>query len=513
MKRKMFRRLMAASLTTVMIAGLVGCGSNPGTSESSGSSESGSSESSKQSESSSEGSESTSEAPSESESEGNVEKYTPLTDENGNVYDLGGMEVTIYSWFDDAGNQTGAYGEACQEWREWVQETYNFKMVWDTSHGWGGTSDDFSNYVTTNGDDNNYIFCMANRPDLTSFMNNGLMYDLATLDCLDFSDRKYSLNAVHEFFAKGNSIYAFSSGFPEAREGIFFNKRLLEETTGKNADYIYDLQKNNEWNWSALEDLLKQIQANGDVDGDGVTDIYGISGNTGSWVTDIVFSNGGRWFDRDADGKLVCTAQDPKTVEAFEFAKRIMESDYWYKNPYTGDEAGTHWDYFFDAFSKEEKYVFLPESAYNMTGNNRFSKAADEPSAADFGFVMIPKSDSMSEYTNKYSDNVYAIPACYDADKAWKIAFAYDQFFELVPGYEDFNPGLSGYMAGASDSREVDETIARMSSEGGCVDLTSLVPGVNIGEDLQWFSADYDVSALIEATITKWQTAVDEANK
>lgn len=501
MKREMFRKLMAASLATVMVAGLAGCGDNNDPSANSGSSVNNPGESSGEVTPGSSGEEPGQE----------VSKYTPLKDENGNVYDLGGIEVVLYTWFDDAGNMSGAYGEAAQEWREWVQETYNFTFTWDTSHGWGGTSEDFSNYVTTGGDNNYYVFCMANRPDLTSFKDMGLMYDVGSLDCMDFSDTKYTLNAAHTAFSKGNSVYAFFAGYPEPRAGMFFNKRLLEDTTGKNADYIYDLQKNNQWTWDTFEDLLKQVQANGDTNGDGVADIYGVSGNTGSWVTSIVFSNGGRWVDME-NGKLALKAQDPKTIEGFEFAKRVMDSDYWYKNPYTGDEAGAHWDYFFDAFRNEGKVVFLPEDAYNMQGNNRFSRAADDPAADEFGFVMIPKGPSASGYTNKYSDNIYAIPGCYDKDKAWKIAFAYDQYFELIPGYEDFNPNLAAYMAGASDSREVDETIARMASEGACLDLSSIVPGIDLGADLQWFPADQDVSALIEATLTKWQTAVDEAN-
>ena len=430
----------------------------------------------------------------------------PLTDAYGNVYDLGGMEVTLYTWFDEEA-VTDAYGEAREEWREWIQETYNFTFTIDSSHGWGGTSEDFSNYVSTGGDANNYIFCMANRPDLTAFMNNGLMYDLATLDCLDFSDRKYTQNALHDYFTKGTGIYAMYAGVPEPRAGVFFNKGLLEQTTGMTADDIYDLQKNNEWTWSKFEEILKKIQAGGDVDGDGVTDIYGIAGNTGSWVTNIVFSNGGRWFDKE-NGNLVCTAYDSRTVDGFLFAKRIMESEYWYQQP-----EGREWDYFFDAFNKEGKFVFLPEDAYNMTGNNRFSKAADTPPEDDYGFVMTPRSDSATSYTNRYSDNVYAIPACYDQDTAWKIAFAYDQFFAQIPGYEDYNPRLSRYYAGASDSRAVDETIVRMCSEGGCVDYTSLVPGVDIGPDLQWFDPYQDVYDLLGATITKWEDAVRDANR
>lgn len=501
MKREMFRKLMAVSLATCMVAGLAGCGNGDEQGNQSSSSD-------PVQQSSVEPSNSEPAQPDSSEPEPVVSKYTVLTDENGNVYDLGGAEITLYTWFGE-GEAVDAYGEARDEWREWIQETYNFTFTVDSNHGWGGTSEDFTNYVSTGGDDNNYIFAMANRSDLNEMMKQGLMYPVSDLGCMDFSDAKYA-NNVYDLFSRGGKVYAFAAGLPEPRGGIYFNKRLLEETTGMTADDLYDLQKNNQWNWAAFEDVMKKIQAGGDIDGDGITDIYGVSGNTGSWVTNIVFSNGGRWFDRDDSGKIVCKAQDPKTVEGFEFAKRIMDSDYWYKNPYTGDEAGEHWDYFFAAFKDEGKIVFLPEDAYNMTGENRFANGQHED---DYGFLMTPFGNSATGYTNKYSDNVYAIPACYDAEKAWKIAFAYDLWFDTIAGFEDYNPHKSGYYQGASDTREVDETIDRMSKEGGCVDLTSIVSGVDIGADLQWFPADQDVSALIEATITKWQTAADEANQ
>ena len=63
----------------------------------------------------------------------------------------------------------------------------------------------------------------------------------------------------------------------------------------------------------------------------------------------------------------------------------------------------------------------------------------------DFGFVCFPKGPNATDYRNCYTDNVYAIPACYDADKAWKIAFALNVYTDPVPGYEDYNDRLSGY--------------------------------------------------------------------
>lgn len=506
MKRKMLRRLMAASLATVMVAGMVGCGSNPGSSDNPSDSNPSASTPSE-----STPSESTPSGGDES-SEENVEKYTALTDENGNVYDLGGMEITLYTWFDET--PSGAYGEAQQEWREWVESTYNFKFVWDSSHNWGGTSDDFTNYVSTNGDDNNYIFCMCQRADLTAMMNQGLMYDLSTLDCLDFSDQKYVRNQVHSLFSKGSSVYAMSPNWPEPRHGMFFNKKKLEEATGLTADYIYDLQKDNNWTWDTFKDILEKIKQGGDTDGDGVDDIYGLSGNgSNEIVSGFVRSNGGNWFNRDANGKVTCTATDPKTIRGVQFAQELIASDYFYKNPYTGEEAGTHWNYFEAAFREEEKFVFLIDQAYQLTGNNIYSAISENKVPFDLGFVMLPKGEDADGYNNMYIDNVFAIPGCYDADKAWKIAFAFDQYFETIPGYEDFNPNMAGYMAGVSDSRIVDETLTRMASEGTMLDYTVLLPDVSIGSDLQWLPTDQDASALIEATLTKWELAAEEANK
>lgn len=40
----------------------------------------------------------------------------------------------------------------------------------------------------------------------------------------------------------------------------------------------------------------------------------------------------------------------------------------------------------------------------------------------------------MDHYVNYAKDNVFVIPSCYDEDKAWKLAFAYNLYTDPVPG-------------------------------------------------------------------------------
>ena len=49
----------------------------------------------------------------------------------------------------------------------------------------------------------------------------------------------------------GDAIYGMSGEFPEAKGGMYFNKRLLKEA-GIDPQEIYDLQENMEWTWERI---------------------------------------------------------------------------------------------------------------------------------------------------------------------------------------------------------------------------------------------------------------------
>ena len=78
-----------------------------------------------------------------------------------------------------------------------------------------------------------------------------------------------ALDEVVKLLEKGNSFYAFNFGVPEPREGMFFNKRILQEN-GYDPDLPYDMQKDGTWTWETFEELCKKLTR--DTDNDGVND-------------------------------------------------------------------------------------------------------------------------------------------------------------------------------------------------------------------------------------------------
>ena len=482
----MFKRIMAASLATAMTASLAACGdkTTPAPEASApvdsteASSEAGTDETTVE------------EVP-------EVEQMTALTDADGNVYDLGGMEVVIRDWWytEPENYPSNAYEEAEQEYRDWIQETYNFTIRRECSLEWGDpATEELTNYVSTGGDDNNYVFALTPMASTTSAVQSGMMYDLATLDCLDFTESKF-VNKVHELYGKAGSIYAMATGAGEPRCGIFFNKRLLEEAN-IDPESIYDMQANGTWTFEAWENLCKQVHR--DTNNDGEIDVYAVNANDGNMINQAVWSNGGEYVGKDADGNYILKLEDPKTMEGLEFAMNIL-NNYWEKEP---EDAA--WDYYKESFVNGN-YVFLPEEGWATT-------AFLQDSEDDWGFVMFPKGPQMSDYTNVWNDNLYVIPACYDADKAWKIAFAYNLYTNEVPGYEDYEGWKDGEYNKFRDMRSVDETIAMMRVKGD-IALDGVIPKLERGPQFIWnLWPGADLAATIEGVKDTWQSYLDEAN-
>ena len=497
MKREMFRKLMAASLATVMAMSVVGCGSEDAGASSAESSKSSSTESSSAVESSEES----------SSEEEEVVSYPVLTDENGNVYDLGGMEIVIRDWWsnkddgsDGFGYTDNDYGEATREYHEWLQETYNFTIRREAISDWASAPQDFVDYVTTGGDENNYVFVLRQDAAITSAMSQGLMYDLATLKSFDFSEGKWK-SGVHELMSKGGSIYCMSPYDPEPRTGVFFNKRLISEA-GMDAQDLYDLQENMEWTWDKFEEICAKVQR--DTDSDGTIDIYALDMNDSNLYNAAVFSNGGEYVGME-NGEYTYRLEDEATLAGLEWGVKMVQT---YTK--TQDENGEApaWDYYKDAFINGN-IVFCVEDAYAAgaaDSDAQWAKMAD-----DYGFLCFPMGPNASDYTNCYSDNPIAIPACYDADKAEKIAFAFNVMTDPTPGYEDYPAWRAGYYAKFRDTESVDLTLNRMVSNG-MVTYDGLIPNLKRGDDLTYKLGGTPVSEVVESIAETWKAYIAEAN-
>ena len=497
MKSKIAKKVIAASLATVMAVSLAACGNEPAPTTGSDTPDASTSEQSSAPEASTPEESSAPEAstPEASTPEEEVSPYTVLTDENGNVYDLGGMEIIMRDWWSgDPVEPNNDYEEARDAYREWIQETYNFTFKQQAISDWGSAPQDFVDYATAGGDEN-YIFILREAAPTTSAMNQGLMYDLATLDCLDFSEAKWG-PGVHKLMSKGDSIYCMYAGDTEPRSGIFFNKRLLEDA-GVEPNKPYELQEAGEWTWDAFTDLCNQVQR--DLDNDGVIDVAGMTQNHGEFINYAVFSNNGDYIGQE-NGQYVYKLESDETLEALNWAVDAI-ADYGLVPP-----EGAEWDYYKQAWVNGEA-VFCTEGAYCAGPNGQWSTMEDE-----YGFVCFPKGPKASDYTNIYSNNPVAIPACYDAEKAWKLAFAYNLWTDPVPGYEDYQAWKPNYYNNFPDTEAVDYTITRMMTNGR-VTYHGLIPNLDLGNDLVYGLPGSVVSEKVEAIRDTWQAYIAEANQ
>lgn len=339
----------------------------------------------------------------------------------------------------------------------------------------------------------------------TSFIKhplmNGLFYDLATLDELDFSEEKWN-KAVKNLMTKGNSVYGMQTEKGEPGVGLIWNKRLFEEA-GINPNLPYDLQASGEWTWSAFEDLCERLTR--DVNCDGVVDVYATCSQGANTMTAFVVSGGSDYIVRDANGNLVNNLESDAVKDAINFAVELYNKGYEMPQP-----EGSNWDYFVSAFQQgkaamqfHEEYVCRPEYQYG-------DEMEDE-----IGFVMPPKPDGAASNHSYVNNNVVVIPSCYDEETAGKIAFAYNVYTMASAAYEGKDYWKNEYYSHFSDTRAVNETIAKFMDGTSSKMLTqSLVP-IEFGMDLLWYYpfTSIDPEEQIESITDSWNRIIAEVNQ
>lgn len=428
--------------------------------------------------------------------------FVPLVDPyTGKPYDLGGMEIIVRNWMapEEPDPPHSAYEESRYEWRQWAMETYNFTIKELPIGDWYSAPQDFSDYVYNGGDDNCYVF-MVREDELTAeALKNGLMYDLASFDCLDFTESKFTNNKIHELYGKNEKIYAMNAGFAEPGVGMWFNKRILTEA-GIDPESIYDMQAAGTWTWEAWTDIMAKVQR--DIDNDGVTDIYGMDADYSTAVCQAVYSNDAEFVGKDEYGKYVYEFENPETVEALEWIVDVF-NDYGMERP-----EYASWNYCNEAFLNGQ-VAFLPAEAYIGYPGSMLESMVDE-----IGFVMFPKGPNADDYVNCWNNNAFVIPDCYDAEKAWKIAFAWNLYTDEVPGYEGYME-LTNYVAGFFDDRAVEETIIPMMNKG-MVTYHTMISWIDMeNEFLYEFGRNMNmkVSDILDKNRNSFNLSIEHANQ
>lgn len=442
-----------------------------------------------------------------------VYSYAVQTDANGNVYDLGGAEIYIYTWFDESTAAT-YHTNFLKDYQKWAQETYNFTMIWDDSGSPEGYNDLADLASGARGTEGRLRFYMlpANRPEVIAAMKSNLIWNLSSLDVFDFSEHRFKQNGISDLYQINGDVFACSALPPEPGTGMFFNATLLEQITGITADDMYHLQDKDQWTWEKFEEICELIYQNGDIDGDGVQDIYAVAGNTRLFTNACVYSNNTSFFRLGSDGKFTYLVDSPATLEALEFQRRVRVAPYWYNNPDPADEE----DSFYPAFDEQGKFVFLPDRTYLFSAGQRLN-VNEEPNAGEYGFLMFPIGPNAGgRYINAHEDCIMAIPKCYTEEEAKTIAIAYNLWYaDVLSNAVVYIDDSAVHEAGLFHERTF-RTLARMRNEGTFIDTGALLPGVDVitGDDGgEVWDPSKSISQVIAEFGPTWKKAVNDYNK
>ena len=410
--------------------------------------------------------------------------------------DFGGQTVYIYDWWSSGERVAEPDADLAKTYayRDWLEETYNVKLVEIALSDWAGNPTELANMVM-NGD-NSKLCIIAIAADFTGAP---LANDLFMPWTIDLSADKWNDAAISSM-TKGGKVYGVQTGANEPRHMLYFNKRVLSEA-GIDPETIYDMQADGTWTWDKLVELMDQVQR--DIDNDGVIDIWGMTGNNDDLTLECVFSNGGTFFDFNDEGKLVITANSQNTLDGLQMRKDIHDT---YCPP---TPEGASWDWYKD-FWKQGTTAFRVGSTWE--GFNDNAEMADM--ADEWGAVMFPKGPAAEDYCYYVIPNVYGIPNVYDEATSLKIQQIYDLYTNPTPGVDDEDAWI-GNKYNYTDERAVDETYAMMREGYATDNKTFLLGSVNdvLGPSLMWGPIDSMTPAeAVEAATPVWQDLCDIYN-
>jgi ABC-type glycerol-3-phosphate transport system substrate-binding protein len=254
--------------------------------------------------------------------------------------------------------------------------------------------------------------------------------------------------AIKQAFTQNGKTYAFGIGMGRMSYPmvVYFNKRLFREA-GLDPNLPYDLQKSGEWTWDKFLEICERLTR--DIDNDGITDTYAITGFEADSIAGLIFSNNGKYIGRDSDGKFYNAMSEPNFIEGIQFAKDLVARGFWVPAP-----DGAEWDW--------GRTTAFHDAHAAMIFQEVYSTGSWEDMSDDWGLVFVPRGPRASEYHTYISENVYVIPFNLAKEDAEDIMFAFDLYTDPLPydiEYPDYwKDGGWGYSR-FRDTRAVDETL------------------------------------------------------
>ena len=409
--------------------------------------------------------------------------------------DLKGLNVTLVNSFVNP-DWKDFLSEAQRTKLQDAEEKHNFVIEKQQFGGWGN---EYIEGIVMSIENNNPVGSVmyADSRFFGTALAKSSCLNLAKISTVDWNDDKWN-QTVREILTINGKLLGFSTD-KEPGLGVYFNKDLLEKQ-GISADTLYDLQKEEKWNWETFLEFCGKI--NRDSNNDRKDDVWPVTGLDFEFANAVFLSNGTSVLGKTDNGLLKINAEDKSVLEAIQFISTLRKNSYSMPKP-TGKQVS--WDWQRSAFMEEKAIMYV---GYESNGLQNFYNVG-----FSLGFVTFPYGPSVKGPVNPLPYvSVYFLPNCEKIkSNAEDIMFAYDLYLDAMNAVDD--DAWKKIYTGRHEERAVAETLDIMFKHSEtAASLTFFIPSIyNSGWEYDLMSG-MEAEALIKKYNAAWAESIEQFN-
>ncbi|MCL1988983.1 MAG: extracellular solute-binding protein [Firmicutes bacterium] len=425
---------------------------------------------------------------------------TPAEPEGPPVRDLGGLEITIATWWADEATDTVDPQTALERMR-WddradLEALHNFRIRTVNMGGWTETRDMMPFEIAAGNRD---IQIWVMEPTWFSTMHGQNLLAPIALD--NFHPDINWNQSVMDFTMRGGLPHAFAMG-TEFAGGVYFNMRLFEEA-GFPPDYPFQLQAEGRWNWETFTEVARALSR--DLDNDGINDTWAMSSFNQDFLDRALASNGAAFVSIDpTTGEFINTTNTPQFLETINWVVQLREE----MLAMHEDDIGAEWNFFIDAFNSG---LSAMRSAGHYVASGEILPNLADP----WGFVSFPAGPSGGDHYSWVTSNFNAIPQFYTEEEIDDFMFAIYLWNRPLPGADD-DDWMFGEYARHADPRSVDETMVNFTRNPylQVMPAHQMIPGgIDVGPNWAWrIWADNDAATIVEEAMQVLDERLNQVN-
>lgn len=418
--------------------------------------------------------------------------------------DLGGFELIVANWWDpieyEEGAPSTALAQLVYDYRHDLMEEMDFTYAAIGLSSLGTYHDVIVNSLITH--DGMFNMFQPQPESVTALASQGLLVDLSTIPELHLENTDLWSQNIIDYYTIGGKVYAARAAMDEPRDGIVFNKRMLEDA-GLDPNLPYQLLAEGKWDWEHFEEICAKLTK--DTNNDGITDIYAFAAQDGDLLDMGIYTNGAMYVERDDEGYFVDGTQNPAFQEGMEWAVSLIQKGYVesFNNP------SASWDEDYVNFKNGKTGMILCQT---WVIQSYFTDMAD-----DYGFIVLPAGPNGVACSVMYPTPI-AIPSYLDEETITKTATAYYAYVNtsVIDGVEEFGKTyLDQFYSMFRDTESVEVTIETMMTDqtAQVYDGLYLVPNYNYWSYIvEVAKLNMTAAEAIETLRPENQAAIDAAN-